>query len=82
MAQIHLILAAFIVVIDSVSSVSIFQLCYFQNMPVHVIHVSFISNLWFLELLQLWKSYHPPVANFASAVKYFQIVNLVLPPSL
>ena len=38
MTPICLILAAFIVIIDSISNVSVFPL-YFQNIPVRVIHV-------------------------------------------
>lgn len=46
----------------------IFQLCYFQNIPAHVIHVSFISNLCFhghIELLQQGKNFCLLMANFA-----------------
>lgn len=55
-------LAAFTVFIDSVSNASILQLCYFQDLPVDVIHVSFIGNLWFhwcIELLWLEKTSTP-----------------------
>lgn len=72
---IHLIPSAFIVVIDSVSNASMPLLCGFQDVTVHVLHVSFMSRCWcpwHTGLLQMGRRFHPPTANAASAA-FWQI---------